>query len=217
MSNIKNKNGKVVEAIIEDKNIDKPYFFPRAIAYVIDMLLISIASFCILLLIPKNDNYKQYSEQYEQIQSDFISEKITSQEYVNKSVDIVYNIDSNNVISMIIEVILIILYFVVFQFYNNGQTVGKKLMKLRVVSIDNNKLTLNQITYRALIINSILVNILVIGSLLFLSKNYYYYASMGLQMLSVSIVFVTLMMILIRKDGRGLHDVISGTKVIQER
>lgn len=222
MSNIKDKKGKVVEAVIEENDIntendDKPYFFPRALAYFIDIILINIACFGILLLIPKNANYKYYSEQYEQIQTDLLSKKITSQEFLDKSVDIVYNIDSNNIISLIIQVVVIILYFVVFQFYNNGQTVGKMLMKLRVVSVKGDKLTLNQVTYRALIINSILVNILIIGSLLFLSKNYYYYASKGIQMLASGVIFTTLMMILFRKDGRGLHDVIAGTKVIQER
>lgn len=105
----------------------------------------------------------------------------------------------------------------VFQFYNKGQTIGKKLMRLRVVSVKDSDLTLNQITYRGLIINSILSNILIIGSLLFLNRDYYYYASSGIQMLSSLILIVTLIMILFRKDGRGLHDVIANTKVIQER
>lgn len=219
MSNI-NKDGKVVEAVIEEKNtntLDKPYFFPRAIAYIIDVLLVSIVCTGVLLLIPKNDTYQQYYNEYEQIQSDFISEKIDSREYLDKSKDVIYGINSNNVISMIIEVVLIILYFIVFQFYNKGQTLGKKLMKLRVVSVKDNELSLDQVAYRALIINSILFNILSIGAVLFIGKSYYYYAYSGIQLLSSTVFFITILMILFRKDGRGLHDVIAGTKVIQER
>ena len=55
-----------------------------------------------------------------------------------------------------------------------------------------------------------------IAALLFSGRNYYYYASLSLQLLSGIIIFVTLMMIFFRKDGRGLHDVVTGTKVIQE-
>ena len=220
MANIKNKDGKVVEAVVEEKStntFDKPYLFPRVIAYIVDVLLVSIVCSGVLLFIPQNDTYEQYYKEYEQIQSDFISEKIDSREYLDKSKDIIYGLNSNNVISMIIEVVLIILYFIVFQFYNKGQTLGKRLMKIRVVSVKDNELSLDQVAYRALIVNSILFNILAIGAVLFVDKSYYYYAYSGIQLLSSTVFFITVLMILFRKDGRGLHDVIAGTKVIQER
>ena len=205
-----------VEVETINKSNDKPYFFPRLVAYIIDIMLVSIVCTGILMVIPENKNYDKYMKEYEQIQTDFIEEKIDSEEYFNKSMDVVYDIDYSNVFSMITEVVLIILYFIVFQFYNKGQTFGKKLMKLRVVSTKGDNLTLNQVAYRALIINSILINILILGSLLFLGRDYYYYASLVLQVIGSIIIVVTLMMIFFRKDGRGLHDVIAGTKVIQE-
>lgn len=200
----------------EKQNSIKPYFFPRLVAYVIDIILVSIVCTGIMFLVPENENYDKYMKEYEQIQTDYIESKIDAEEYFNKSMNVVYDIDYSNVIPMIIEVVLIILYFIVFQFYNKGQTFGKKLMKLRVISTNSDKLSLNQVTYRSLIINSIFVDILIIGSLLFLGRNYYYYASLVLQVISSIIIIATLIMILFRKDGRGLHDVISSTKVIQE-
>lgn len=232
MPQTKKKDKKVVEAVIYEKesndknqvketkeytdNTMKPYFFPRLVAYIIDIILVSIICSGIMFLIPENKNYSKYVKEYEQIQTDFIKEKISKEEYINKSADIVYDIDYSNVFSMIIEIVLIILYFVVFQFYNKGQTLGKKLMKLRVISADDGNITLNQMAFRALIINAILINILILTTLLFLGRDYYYYISSGLQGIAGIIVLVTLMMILFRKDGRGLHDVIVGTKVIQE-
>lgn len=210
------KNHSDKEIVLEQTSQTKPYFFPRLIAYIIDILLVSLVCSGVLFLIPKNENYQKYMKEYEQIQADFISENITYEEYFNKSVDVIYDIDYNNVISMILEILFIILYFVVFQFYNKGQTFGKRLMKLRVVSVKEKELTLNQMVYRALIINSIFINLLILASLLFLGRSYYYYASASLQFLAGGIVLVTLFMILFRKDGRGLHDVVAGTKVIQE-
>ena len=67
-----------------------------------------------------------------------------------------------------------------------------------------------------IIVKSILINLFMIAALLFSGRNYYYYASLSLQILSGIIIFVTLMMIFFRKDGRGIHDVVTGTKVIQE-
>lgn len=207
------KEEKIVE---KNSNNNKPYFFPRLIAYIIDIFLVSIVCTGIMFLVPEDKNYAKYMKEYEQIQADYIEEKIDTEEYFNKSMDVVYDIDYSNVIPMIIEVVLIILYFIVFQFYNKGQTFGKKLMKLRVVSTKDNNLSLNQVAYRALIINSIFVNILILGALLFLGRNYYYYVSLVLQVIASVIIITTLMMILFRKDGKGLHDVVAGTKVIQE-
>lgn len=211
----KDKN-QINETIINQDNLMKPYFFPRLVAYIIDILIVSIICSGLMFLIPENKNYSKYVKEYEQIQTDFIQEKISKEEYVNRSADIVYDIDYSNVVSMIIEIVLIILYFVVFQFYNKGQTLGKKLMKLRVISVSDTNITLNQIACRALIINTILINILILATLLFLGRDYYYYVSSGLQVIAGIIVFITLIMILFRKDGRGLHDVIVGTKVVQE-
>ena len=210
------KKEDVKVEVVEDNISNKPYFFPRLVAYIIDIILVSFVCTGIMFLVPENKNYDKYMKEYEQIQTDFIEEKIDANEYFNKSMDVVYDIDYSNVIPMIIEVVLIILYFIVFQFYNKGQTFGKRLMKLRVVSTKNDSLTLNQVSYRSLIINSIFVNILILGSLLFLGRNYYYYASLVLQVIASIIIITTLIMILFRKDGKGLHDVVAGTKVIQE-
>ena len=208
---------KIEEALTKEtlKN-DKPYFFPRLVAYIIDVTLVSIVCSGILFLFPKNENYSKYLKEYQEVQTNFIDNKIEADEYIHKVADITYDIDYSNVLSMIVEVVLLILYFIVFQFYNKGQTFGKKLMKLRVVNNNGNELTLNQVTCRALIIDSILINLFMIAALLFSGRNYYYYASLSLQILSGIIIFFTLMMIFFRKDGRGLHDVVTGTKVIQE-
>lgn len=207
-----------IEAALTKETLknDKPYFFPRLVAYIIDVTLVSIVCSGILFLFPKNENYSKYLKEYQEVQTNFIDNKIEADEYIHKVADITYDIDYSNVLSMIVEVVLLILYFIVFQFYNKGQTFGKKLMKLRVVNNNGNELTLNQVTCRALIIDSILINLFMIAALLFSGRNYYYYASLSLQILSGIIIFVTLMMIFFRKDGRGLHDVVTGTKVIQE-
>lgn len=214
---LRNKKIELVETVeVNNNSGTKPYFFPRLIAYIIDIILVSIISTGVMFLLPENNNYDKYMKEYEKIQTDFIEEKIDATTYLNKSRDVVYDIDYNNVIPMIVEVVLIILYFIVFQFYNKGQTFGKKLMKLRVISSNDQELSLNQMVYRGLIINSILIDIMIIGSLLFLGRNYYYYASLIIQLLASIIIITALVMMLFRKDGRGLHDIIAGTKVIQE-
>jgi len=212
------KKDKVIEAVVVEENNTnkKPFLFPRLVAYFIDVLIVSVLCFGILFIIPKNENYRKYMKEFETIQIQYMEKEITKEEFFNKSVDVVYDIDYSNAISLIVQVVIIILYFIVFQFYNKGQTFGKKLMKLRVVSTDGDSVTMNQIAIRALIINSILINILIIGSLLFLGRDYYYYVSLIIQRVSVIITFIIVIMVFLRKDGRGLHDVLAKTQVIQE-
>lgn len=43
---------------------------------------------------------------------------------------------------VIINIIVPVLYFGLFTYFTNGQTIGKKIMKIRVVSLINKKITL---------------------------------------------------------------------------
>jgi uncharacterized RDD family membrane protein YckC len=56
----------------------------------------------------------------------------------------------------LITILIEVLYFVVFQLYNGGQTFGKKITKIKVVS-ESNDLTMNQMIFRSLLSNYILV------------------------------------------------------------
>lgn len=207
---------KVVEKEINPKKEykQKAFFFPRLIAYIIDAIIISIVASGILMFVPQSENYSKYLEESKQLQTDFLEEKISSNEYMNRLMDVVYDIDYSSVISMIVEVVVIILYFVVFQCYNKGQTIGKKLMHIRVVSNDDSELTVNHYLMRSVIINSLFLNILIIGMVLFMNRQLYGYFSYVLQGIQVVVIIVSAFMVMCRSDGRGIQDYLGNTKVI---
>lgn len=212
------KNEKIVEAVIEEKEnkvVNKPYFFPRAIAYIIDIVIVFLISSLIMYAVPQDKNYKTYVDEYTKLQTDYIEHNIDQDTFTSRAKSLVYDIDNSGVSASFVQTIVIILYFVVFQFYNKGQTLGKKLMKLRVVS-KNGDLTLNQVAFRSLFNNSIIVNLLMIGAVLFIGRDNYYYVSLGINYFSIGLILAILLMILFKKDGRGLHDVLADTDVIQE-
>ena len=202
---------RVIDAVIEE---EKSFFFPRLIAFIIDSILVFILALGIAFVLPENNNHQKYVKELEQLEVDHLEIKVTDDEYRARLKDLVYDVDSTGVLVTLTQVVIYIGYFVVFQYYNKGQTVGKKLMHLRVVSTDNNQLDINQIAIRSLICNSILINILLVASALFISRNYYYYVSFGLQLLNYGIIILALIMILFRKDGKGLHDLVAKTKVV---
>lgn len=195
--------------------MSKAYFFPRFLAYGIDILIVSLVATLLCYFVPV-DNYNALKNELTGVQQKYLNHEISEEEYINQTALISYDLDYASVPSYIIQVSLTILYFVVFQFYRNGQTIGKKLMKIQVVSDGEHKLTINDYLFRAVIINSLLTNILMIVFVLFMSRDYYFYASLSLQIIQFVLSLVTIFMVLIRKDGRGLHDFLSHSRVVMQ-
>ena len=194
--------------------MDKAYVFPRILAYIVDMLIIVIISGIVSFVLPSNDNTEMLTNELKTLQNEFLEHSIDEDEFFDRGKVLVYESDYANSGGIVIQVVTIILYFIVFQFYNNGQTFGKKLMGIKVVNSDGGNLTFNSMVYRSLIINSILVSFINLCCLFFMTSDTYYYLSAATQMVNAIILMVTILMVLFKKDGRGIHDVVSGTKVV---
>lgn len=192
----------------------KTFFFPRFIAFIIDMVIVSVISMSIMFLFPENKNYKEYLEEYQSVQVDYTEKKISDKEYLNKSVDMIYDLDYSNVPTLVVELVVYILYFMIFQYYNKGQTLGKKLMKIKVVSTKGDKLILNQVAVRALIIDSVFIDLSILIVLLFVSRDYYFYIKAVIMAVKYLLLMAALVMALFRKDGKGLHDLLGNTQVV---
>jgi len=194
--------------------VNKAYFFPRVIAYFIDMILIMIASYFISFIVPQNKDVSVLNKELSLLQQEYLNKEISADDFIDRGSILVYESDYANSGGIIIQVIIIILYFIIFQFYNNGQTFGKKLMGIKVINNDGGKLTFNSMVYRSLVINSILVNFISICCLYFMNASSYYSLAAATQVVNGIIFVVTMIMVMYKKDGRGIHDIISGTKVV---
>lgn len=192
-------------------------FSKRLLAFIIDMIILGIASSILTFPFSNTENYKKLTKESTQVMEDYLDKKITPETYLSRSSDISYDLSKEIGLKTIITIGIYILYFIVYQFYNNGKTLGKKLMKIRIVS-DNDKgeLSMNQIAVRSLIINSILVNLITLSVTIFGTKDVYFITSMVMQVLDMILMFTIAIMILSREDKRGLHDIITHTKVINE-
>ncbi len=197
--------------------MEKAYFFPRLLAYILDIIIVSFAVSIIGLVIPVSDNYETIQKDATELQEKYINEEINMEEFVRQYALITYDLDYASVPSYILEITCVILYFIVFQFYQNGQTFGKKIMNIRIVSASERKLTINDYIYRAMVLNSVLVNLLIVIFVLFMKRDYYFYVSYPLQIIQMIISFITIFMVLFRKDGRGLHDLVGNTKVVMDK
>lgn len=202
------------------KNEENAYFIKRLGALIIDMIIVSTVVSMFTFFVNNNSNYEKLTKEYSDVMEQAMDKKTSPKEYkklLSKASDISYDLSKQTVVVSFISLTMYILYFIVFQFYNKGQTIGKKLMKIKIESNDGKDLTMNQLAVRSLIINSILANLILLAVIILGSKDVYFVSSTTVSMIQYIIIFTTAIMILFRKDKRGLHDVITNTKVINEK
>lgn len=200
----------------EVQKVEKIYanFWQRLCAFIIDMFLITLVSSLITSPFVKNANLDKLSEETYSTIEQYTSGKLDVNTYINRTMDISYDMSRESGLSSIISIAIAILYFVVYQFKADGQTIGKKLLKIKIVKKDQQDLTMNDILFRSLIINSILFNIIALCFSIFASKDIYFYGVGIFQFIEYLIIFVSCLTILSRKDKQGLHDMIVKTEVV---
>lgn len=191
-------------------------FIERLAALVIDMILILFISSIITAFTVDMDNYQKLTDELTSVEQQARDGKIEPITYANKFMDINYDISRETGLSTIIMIAVYILYFIIFQFKKSGQTLGKKIMRIKIVSNDEKELTINQMAIRSLIINCILADLLLLAVSILGSKDVYIVGIITIEFIQYILLFVIAIMVLSRKDKRGLHDVITNTKVIKE-
>lgn len=159
----------------------------------------------------KYDDEKISQDEYD----DIIDEVNTKFDTIAK--DYIYILNKKGISNPIINLILTILYFGVLQYFLKGQTIGKKIFKLKVVSTNNKKLNVLTYILRTLIVNDVLLNTITILFLAFSSKGVYTKASDILSTLISVVEMAIIFLVLTREDERGLHDLLFNTKVISTK
>ena len=190
-------------------------FFKRLFAFFIDYVIVSIIV-SIITMGFTNTKYQESYQEYEDLLNRYISQEITMEEYMNSSPRIYYDLQQSSVVISIVTVVLSIAYYIVFQYMTNGQTIGKKLLGLKVVE-NNRDPSLKAIILRTIIIQGIISGTLNIVLLYILNQNSYFYVTEIISLLEMAFIFVSALFILYRKDKLGLHDIIAHTEVIDKR
>lgn len=191
----------------------------RFLAYVIDIFLVTFIAFIIIqipVINPYLDRYEKKYNEYIEIQEKYENKKISEKEYNKESRNLSYTLDKYNFPYTVVTTACLFGYFILFQYYNNGQTLGKKLLKLRVKGYNDKKIGFKNYLIRSLLLNNIIINILMLLCLLITDKSIYYYSTYVISIIQIIFMYANIIVLLFRKDNRGLHDVVSGTLVIEE-
>lgn len=192
-------------------------FFRRIGAYIIDVLIITIVTSMLGTVLPNNQKVVKASNEQMDLLSEF-SEAISRNDQdsidriTNEINDLSYEFSKLSVYSNLSGIILYFLYFIVFQRYNNGQTVGKKLLKIETIDGNGEVAGFKQLLIRGLILYSIAFDFLDIICLFIFKQSVYMNVSSILSWIRF-IIFAGCIFTMMF-SGRGLHDRVCGTSVI---
>ena len=192
-------------------------FFKRIGAYVLDVLIVSLLVSLLSYVPFLNPSRDAYSEKYNELvnlQEQYTSNEISLDEYNQAFVPIAYEIYRYNTYYVIIDLVCTLLYFGVLQFFCKGQTIGKKLFQIRVVSNDERPLTIVNFILRTVVLSNMIISIALQCIVHFMGVDHYYMVYENVNLVGSIILYIMLFMIVVRADGRGLHDFVANTKVV---
>lgn len=193
----------------------KVSFKQRAGAYLIDlMVLIGIFSL-IYFFVPENKENNLLEQELNTLNESFIKEEVVLKEYFQEYSNIIYNLDKNNMINSIINIIVLVTYFITVPFITNGKTLGKYILGIKITSKNKESLTISGLIIRNLVFNGL---IYLIGSLILLlitSGTTYFILLIILGIIQIILSLISIFMVIYRKDFRGLHDILSNTVVLR--
>ena len=192
----------------------KASFIKRFGAFVIDTFILSII-FSLISMGFATDT-KSISQELTKTLEKFENEEITIEEYSDKVNGLNYELQRKSLVPNILNIVLYVGYFIVFGYLNKGQTLGKKICKIKVVNDSDDKPSIWNIIVRSLFIYGIITLLYSVIFVNILNKNMFSYGNVIVTYMESIFMIVAFFMVLYRKDGRGLHDMMAKTKVIEE-
>ena len=192
----------------------KANFYKRLAAYMIDMFIVGL----VISIISYNfdtTRLEKLSDKSIKLMNSFTNGDISSDKYFFEYADILYKVNKANVNSNLLSLVIYVGYFVLFQFFNGGATIGKKLLKIKVVSQGGGEVSLWQMIVRTSIINGI-VPLALSLILVFTTKGLVFLTLSSVVGLFENIfVIICVFMLLYKSDCLALHDIMSKSVVIE--
>jgi len=193
----------------------KATFFERLGSFLLDSFIVSIIFSLICMGIDTNQSNTE--KLMAELDNKLMEKSITVEEYAEEYQELLYDYQKENILTTGVSIALTIAYYAIFQYMNKGQTLGKKIMRIKVVDKDTQKpISLLKGSIRSLFIYNILSGILCIPLLYILKEESYFITYSILLSIEMIFILISAMFILYKKDKNGLHDIITNTIVVKE-
>ena len=185
----------------------------RICAYLIDIFILFVFIGIGAMLTNVTENEKALRLELSEMNEKAVMRETSITSYLFHLSEISQDIDREHVAVGFINLVFVFIYFVFIPYFMEGKTFGKALMKIRVVDESGGEATIHSLAIRNVVLNGLLY--------LFLSLLFIYIVPGILYLLMISIlgilqlalVIFSVFMVLYRKDGVGLHERLSHTRV----
>lgn len=185
--------------------------YRRITAAILDVLIFFIIVSSLASVMPLNKTAIQLSNQLNNYLSEIETiEAITEK---NEIIETAYLFDRETSYFYIIVALVIIIYFVFIPKWLNGKTVGQYIRKVKLVSENEEKVTLNQYIIRALLNSGLFLTILMPLFIYICNAIWYSNVTSFLCMVQLIYWLISLVMLIIKK--KTIHDYITKTKIIE--
>ncbi len=196
---------------------EKPTLFRRVLAYLIDIIFVTLLATAISMVFIDNTTYNKRAEELKTLVEKVSKEEITKEEYAKEYETLNYYITKEGVETSIVNCGVALVYYVILCYFCHGITLGKFFMKLKIDSANENELNIGNYLIRALFVNLILSNLTSIICVYSMSKDTFISVYPKISSVLSIFLLITMLFMMYREDGRGLHDLMSNTKVISTK
>ncbi len=189
------------------------HFFQRFLAYFVDAVIITILLVFLTGWMPQSEKYKAADKQEQEIQDMISSGKFELEEVSTQLIKAEIIKSKETIVISLISIVVTVGYFGTFAYYRNGQTIGKKMMQIKVVNEDGKEASHMQMIFRTLVIKGALSSLITTIMLMFITVNQYPLI-LAVDSVQSLILMISIFTVIFRKDKKGLHDMWFKTKVI---
>ncbi len=200
--------------------------YRRLVAFVIDMFIVS----ALAIFISGNYTYNPYLydmdeayKEYESIQPTIedVSSMSNFESFIANASSKLYNLHKSQVYIYGWYLLFYFLYFIVFAYFTEGQTLGKKFTKLKIVKDDDSRVGIKELLLRNITNGSsfflgatISITLNVIGVFIFNGESFYFIYCFIAGLVGYALEIANVAMFTFGKDNKCLNDKISRSKVI---
>ena len=133
----------------------KVSFKKRLFAYLIDFVLLTTIVTIINCVLPTTTKQVEINKELDSLQQDLLDGEIDNKQYFDGYKKLLPELDKSNMAINVCNLVFILGYFIIIPVVNNGQTLGKKILKIKIEKIDGN-LTIRDMVIRNFITTSLL-------------------------------------------------------------
>lgn len=194
--------------------VNKASLKKRILAFLIDITLVLVIVVLLESLLPKNNNIAILNREFNETIDRY--QQLDFSVYFNQIALIFRDLDKERIMYSVINSILIFIYFIFIPYFFDGKTLGKKVLKIKTIRNDKECLSLKNLVIKNMIDTGLMYMLFSSMLVYILPGTSYFIFTLCLSILQIGLIVASIIMIIKRKDKRGLNDILSGTKVIED-